>query len=126
MRNYYNEAKNNLLKQAPNLKGIIFGVKDYKNIDISKIQNSVIYLDPPYKGVKEYSNSKDFDYEYFWEFCRKLSINNYVFISEENAPKDFITIYENNNIKRTMNPNRKNNLIKTEKIFTYNKGRFQL
>lgn len=45
-RDYYREAKNNLLKQAPKLKGIDFMVSDYKNINLSG-SKYVIYADPP-------------------------------------------------------------------------------
>ena len=51
-RNYFKEARNNLEKQAPNLKGIIFKCQNYW--DLGSISNTVIYLDPPYQGTKIY------------------------------------------------------------------------
>lgn len=44
-RDYYNEAKNNILSQ--NLQGIIFINDDYRNLEAN---NSVIYCDPPYEN----------------------------------------------------------------------------
>jgi hypothetical protein len=33
------------------------------------------------------------DYEHFWNWARKLSKNNYVFVSEQSAPDDFESIW---------------------------------
>lgn len=63
-RDYYQEAKRNLLKQAVDLQGIKFNCCDY------------------------------FDYDLFWDTMRKWSRNNIVLISEENAPSDFECIWE--------------------------------
>ena len=61
---------------------------DYRNIKIPK--NSIIYCDIPYKGSKQYSTSKDFNHDEFWEWCRDMSKQGHtVFISEYSAPKDF-------------------------------------
>lgn len=86
----------NLKTQAPNLKGIKFSCKDYKDINIENVKNAVIYLDPPYKNVKQYDNSKDFDYDYFYDFCVRLKENgNFVFISElDIADNRFEKIWE--------------------------------
>ena len=54
------------------------------------------------------------DYNYFWNWVRELSKNNWVFISEQNAPEDFEVIWERE-VTRTMS---KNNKCKaTEKLF---------
>lgn len=95
-RNYYKESVNNLKAQSPNLKGIKFSCKDYKDINIENVKNAVIYLDPPYKNVKQYDNSKDFDYDYFYDFCVRLKENgNFIFISElDIADNRFEKIWE--------------------------------
>ena len=59
-RDYYREAKDNLLKQATDLRGIDFSVCDYKD---ASPNGFVVYCDPPYNNTTGYENSKDFDFE---------------------------------------------------------------
>lgn len=91
-RDYYQEAKNNILTQADSLQGITFVHADYR--DTKPTERAVIYCDPPYEGTKQYANSTKFDYEEFWETMRKWSKDNIVLISEQNAPDDFKCIWE--------------------------------
>ena len=90
-RDYYQESKSNLLKQAYDLKDIIFGCKDYKELDLN---GYVIYCDPPYNNTKKFANASSFDYEQFWDIMRKWSKDNIVIISELEAPNDFECIWE--------------------------------
>jgi len=113
-RNYYNEAKNNLLNQASNLKDIIFQVKDYR--DNYDLHNCVIYCDPPYNNTKQFKNSLEFNYDEFWQVMREYSKNNIVFISELTAPNDFECIWEKE-ISRSIKVNDKSRT--TEKLFKY-------
>lgn len=53
----------------------------------------MFYLDPPYKGTKQYSK-QNIDYDEFYDFCKELSKNNIVIISEYNMPDDFECIWE--------------------------------
>lgn len=119
-RNYFQEAKRNLVAQAPKLKDINFKCQNYWELN-DKIKNAVIYLDPPYQGTKfyGYSNQPKMDYEQFWNWVRKISKNNYVFISEQNAPEDFDILWEKQ-VKRTTN--KENNFKATEKLFYYKEG----
>lgn len=91
VRNYTDEAIRNLVKQAPQLKGVIFYQYDYR--DITGIKNAVIYCDPPYQYTTKYSTG-DFDYEEFYEWVRKMSKDNIVLVSEYNMPDDFECIWE--------------------------------
>lgn len=91
-RNYYEEAKNNILVQAKDLKEISFYDCDYTYWN--NIENSLIYCDPPYQGTKQYANATQFDYDKFWQWCRDMSKNNIVIISEQNAPDDFRCVWE--------------------------------
>lgn len=119
-RDYYQESKKNILEQVKeNFKDIKFITNDYRN-KITCV-NSVIYIDPPYQGVKQYDNSKDFDYNVFWDIVREYSKDNYVFISEQNAPDDFISIWEQE-ISRSIKANDKSK--STEKLFVYFKGKY--
>lgn len=92
-RSTYRERLKNLRNQASKLKGIEFSCMDYATADISKYKNCLIYLDPPYRSTKPYAKQK-MDYDYFYDFCRKLSSDNKVFISEYNMPDDFKCIWE--------------------------------
>lgn len=59
----------------------------------SRLKGYVIYCDPPYAIQSNYYDECDrkrtFDNEKFWDWCREMSVNNIVFISEYSAPKDF-------------------------------------
>lgn len=116
VRNYYNEAKRNLINQIDSLKDIKFSYCDYSFYDCEKSKNCLFYLDPPYKNVKQYGTSKNFDNDKFWEWCRKISKNNIVLISEQEAPNDFKCIWEQE-VKRTIDNNKRVKV--TEKLFIY-------
>ena len=119
-RNYYNEAYRNIKEQAPNLKDIVFKCQEYTDLD-KNIKNAVIYLDPPYEGTKQYgyANQKQMNYSDFWNWVREVSKNNYVFISEQNAPDDFDCLWVQP-VTRTTNS--KNNFKAVEKLFRYKDG----
>lgn len=113
-RDYYNEAKNNLLNQAPNLIGIQFECYDYTEINP---YGAFVYVDPPYQSVKQYANATNFDYDLFWSIMREWSKNNIVIISEEHAPDDFSCIWEQE-VSRSIKAADKSRA--TEKLFIYN------
>lgn len=81
----------NLKKQYDNLKDVKFKCKDFR--DIKDISGYVIYCDPPYKDTTKYS-TKGFPYEEFYDWCRGMSKNNIVLISEYSMPNDFKCIWE--------------------------------
>ena len=64
---------------------------DYKNIEIPK--GSIVYCDPPYQSVAEYKED-GFDHNEFWDWVRKQSKLNKIYVSEYKAPDDFIKILE--------------------------------
>lgn len=113
-RDYYKEAKNNLLNQAPSLKGIRFAHIDYTEI---YPHGMLVYCDPPYQGTKQYANATAFDYDIFWNTMREWSKDNIVIISEENAPNDFECIWEQE-VSRSIKATDKSKSI--EKLFIYN------
>lgn len=117
-RSYDIEAYNNVIKQQPNLIGIDFVCGDYKNLEIP--QNSIIYCDPPYRGVRKYVGNEKFDNDTFWEVCRNWNKQGHtVFISEYEAPNDFECVWEKE-ISASANNSIKNGqgLKATEKLFT--------
>lgn len=77
--------------------------------------------DIPYKNTKQYSNSKNFPYEEFYEWCKKMSKDNIVLISEYDMPKEFECIWSKK-IETSMDNNRNANDDKNkriEKLFIY-------
>lgn len=92
-RSIYNERLENIREQAPYLEGIIFSCCDYKYYLNQGIKNALFYLDPPYKGTKQYSKQQ-INYDEFYDFCRELSKDNVVVISEYNMPDDFECIWQ--------------------------------
>ena len=118
-RNYFQEARANLEKQAPNLKDILFYPSNY--YELANISSAVIYCDPPYANTKHYgyANQEKMDYTRFWNWVREMSKDNYVFVSEQVAPDDFEVIWEME-AKRTCGKD--NNFKATEKLFRYKDG----
>jgi DNA adenine methylase len=119
IRNYYDEARRNLLKQSPNLRAIQFKCADYQSLEVER---TLIYCDPPYEGTEKYDVSKDFSHDNFWNWCRKMSEGNIVLISEQSAPVDFECIWQQE-VKRTMDNNSRGKAI--EQLFIM-KGRGKL
>lgn len=89
-RNYALESYKNLNKQAPNLRNIKFKCCDFQ--EINKIKNFVIYCDIPYRNTTKYSES-NFPYDKFYGWCRDLSKDNVVLISEYDMPNTFRCIW---------------------------------
>ena len=88
-----NEALRNLKKQIPNILDIEFICSNYLDNEFCNLKNALIYCDPPYSNTTKYS-TKEFDTNKFWDWCRIMSKNNYVYISEYNAPEDFECIWQ--------------------------------
>lgn len=116
-RNYCNECKKSLEKLSPKIQKIEFLCMDYREVPLP--DGCVVYCDPPYDGTKEYAGIK-FDSNAFWDYMREISQNHLVFISELNAPDDFIPIWEKK-VTRTLDVNKNNMFKSTEKIFVFNK-----
>lgn len=115
-RNYCLEAKKHTMKLWDGIKNAQFICGDYRNVKIP--DNAVVYADPPYMLGTGYSNSKDFNHEEFWEYMRQISKTHKVFISEENAPEDFVCIWQKE-VRRTLDANKNNMPKKIEKLFIW-------
>jgi DNA adenine methylase len=117
-RNYYDEAKRNLIEQIPSLKGIDFIWDEYNGIQNGTFNYPVlIYCDPPYKDTKQYGVSKNFNHDEFWDWVRETSKNNIVIVSECQAPDDFKCIWQQE-VLRSIDNNKR--VSSTEKLFIYN------
>jgi len=91
-RNYVDEQIRNTEKQIPLLKDAQFFSFNYNELEYPN--NSIIYCDIPYQNTKQYSTSKDFNHDEFWQWCRNMSKKGHtVFISEYNAPSDFVCVW---------------------------------
>lgn len=112
VRDYYDEARRNLMKQAEAFKGIGFVCMDYRRLDF---RDCAIYCDPPYVSTTGYSSGQ-FDHAEFWDTMRRWSRNNTVFISEQTAPADFICVWEGQVTRTQDNASRQ---TVTEKLFRY-------
>ena len=89
-RDYVAEAYNNSVKQSPLLSGVHLVCSTYEGLQIPN--HSIIYCDPPYAGTTKYKD--DFNHDEFWQWCReKCAEGHQVFISEYNAPDDFVCIW---------------------------------
>lgn len=109
---------NNCIKQAKYLSNIEFKCCSFDSY--KDLSGYVIYCDPPYKGATSYKQ-KNFDYELFYDWVRKMSKNNIVLVSEYSMPSDFKCIWEKT-ISVSLDSNKtigdsKN--IRTERLFTY-------
>ena len=120
LRNYYQEAKSNILEQSSNLDGIQFSSCDYREVlEIPYDSGMLIYCDPPYQGTKQYANATTFDYIEFWQFVRCWSKCNIVLVSEQSAPSDFECVWEQE-VTRSIKAGDKSK--QTEKLFIYKYG----
>lgn len=118
-RNYFQEARRNLAAQAPHFKGIEFGCQNYWELDTPK--GALCYLDPPYANAKTYgyANMPKMDYDHFWQWVRDISVDNYVFVSEQTAPDDFEIVWEKE-VARTVGSD--NNYRAIERLYKWKEG----
>lgn len=89
-RNYWAETKRNAIKQSPKIQNVQFICESYENLSFI---NALIYCDPPYAGTSGYKTGA-FDHDKFFDWCREQAKNNIVFVSEYNAPDDFIEVWQ--------------------------------
>jgi len=91
-RNYFKERRDNLLNQAPLLKGIDIQCSDYRDLKIPK--KSLIYCDPPYSSTLSYGKDK-FNTAEFWNWVYlRYKDGHKLFISEYTAPEWATAIWQ--------------------------------
>ncbi len=100
---YRDSGKGKLERQANNCTSaaskygkVSFSAGDYKQF--SHLTDCIIYCDPPYKDTKHHYfvngvNRTRFDHEEFDEWCRMMSEQNLIIVSEFRKPKDAIEIW---------------------------------
>lgn len=90
-RNYCQESKRNILRQAEKIKDVYIFNLDYNRLIFPN--NSIVYCDPPYANTTTYAID-EFDHSSFWDWCRELhQKNNRVYVSEYEAPDDFVCVW---------------------------------
>ena len=114
-RDYISEQIKNTEAQLDKIKDITFIHSDYSKLEIPN--NSKIYCDIPYEDTKQYSSSKNFNHNNFWNWAREKSQDGHeVFISEYNAPDDFKCIWQ---MEVTNSMNTTKTYKPVEKLFKY-------
>lgn len=112
--NYCKSAKNSLLKKMSTMQDVEFAWKDYKTL---KPKGMLIYCDPPYANTTKYTGVPNFDSLEFWNVMREWSKHNDVYISEYEAPADFISVLDMPT-KTSIRDKTENVIARVEKLFT--------
>jgi site-specific DNA-adenine methylase len=105
------------------LKDVEFRYGSY--VKFWNLQGYVIYCDPPYEDtVSRYYNKHSdetlgFNSEEFWEWCRLMSQNNIVFVSNYSAPDDTQMVMKSSHKMTGISPKAKKKVNKkrTEKLY---------
>lgn len=83
-------SKYSAITQSALLQGVELVSSSYCELYIPP--QSIIYCDPPYDGKTGYKDK--FNHGDFWQWCRdKCAEGHSVFISEYNAPDDFVCVW---------------------------------
>jgi DNA adenine methylase len=85
-------AINGLGKKITALQNASFFNLDYRLIPVAP--GSVIYCDPPYRGVTAYARLDEFDSGEFWATVSKWSDTSAVFVSEYTAPVGWVSVWQ--------------------------------
>lgn len=110
-RNITNEAIRNMRKQQKNLANIKFFCREFQTLH--DLHDCVIYCDPPYKDTTKYATG-NFDYELFYQWCKKMSKNNIVLVSEYDMSDGFDCVWQKE-LRCTLDKSSRTNRI--EKLF---------
>lgn len=118
IRDYQLEAFNNIQTQRAKLKNVLFYCDSYLNCTFPP--NSILYLDPPYRGTTNYKDQ--FNHENFYTWCHaQKQLGHTLFISEYAMPNEFTCVWSKE-IKSSLSSNGKVGGSKnsTEKLFILN------
>ena len=102
------------LERLEQLQQLELYSKSYDEIEIP--EGAIIYCDPPYAGTSEYKEGS-FNHIEFWEWCRKISKTNKIYISEYSAPADFAPVLEFEQKSTLQGGTQKHSNQPTEKLF---------
>jgi len=102
------------LEQLERLQQLEIYNNSYDEVEIPK--DAIIYCDPPYQGTAEYKEGS-FNHAKFWDWVRKISKTNKIYISEYNAPNDFEVILSFSQKSTLQGGVQKHNNQPDEKLF---------
>lgn len=89
-RDYVAEQYRAAVKQNKSLQGCNLLPVSY--LDLKIPDNSIVYCDSPYKDTTQYKDK--FNHNEYWKWCREqVKKGHDVFISEYEAPEDFICVW---------------------------------
>jgi DNA adenine methylase len=92
------KASERVIDISSKLIDVKFYNDDYHHF--SNLKNFVIYCDPPYDNtISRYD--KAFESSKFFEWCKKMSKHNIVYISEYKAPMGFKCIYKSKKVNKS-------------------------
>lgn len=111
--NYAYSGRRSFLSAIFRLHGVIFCCADYRSWNPT---DAVIYCDPPYRNAVGYVATGNFNSEVFWEQVRRWSEKNTVYISETEAPSDFIAVMDET-IRGGLRDSKNRNVTRREKMF---------
>lgn len=109
-RDYFQEATKGLHELKPDINSVFFASADYTKINV--VPNSIIYLDPPYKGTTGYKHT--IDYDLFYDYLDYLSNEKqcHIFVSEYTMPNHYEIIWsKKQKTSLTLTDNNNNNRI---------------
>ena len=114
MRVQTKRSRDSAIKQSKLIQGVRFVYSSYNDLKIPP--RSIVYCDPPYQGTTGYKGK--FNHNDFWQWCRdKVKEGHRVFISEYNAPGDFVCVWQQDlNVSVAKNGKHKK---ATEKLFVH-------
>lgn len=109
------ESRNALIRDIGILKNAKFVCKDYRDVEIP--DGAIVYADPPYKNkMSAFGINEKFNSDEFWDWCRDNSKRYHIYISELEAPEDFIEIWRRPVLRQIANCN-SDNFKAVEKLF---------
>jgi DNA adenine methylase len=112
---YVKECVRNVLMQSSRLAGCKLLNISYDKLGVPN--ESIIYCDPPYASTFKYKGTDNFNHSIFWQWCReKCKEGHQVFISEYNAPDDFVCVWQK---EVNSNANAKATSRVIEKLFVH-------
>jgi len=113
---YVKQAYKSLSRQKRLLQGVELICCRYDELEIPG--NSLIYCDPPYKSTTKYNSVENFNHSEFWQWAEEQTKNHIVFVSELNAPENWVEVWSKNIIYTTPRLSKKYP-TKTEKLFIH-------
>jgi len=118
---FYETSRNSLNKKLSTIKTKNIKFEHCSYFDIENVNNKIIYCDPPYLGTNGYKAVGKFDHNQFHNWCRNISKNNILIISEYFMPDDFECIFEKEKHNH-LQAQTGNQDIKIERIFIHKEG----